>query len=173
LVLFSAPGPKKNPMNLLTRKVDYALLILSYLHQRPEGGSAREIAAGFGGLSRAFAANILKELCQKGFVASHRGVKGGYVLSRSAEEISLLELMESLDDVVHLTECSKTNVAAIDECSLLSVCPMRGSMRLVHQRIREVLGAVTLAELLRPVCRSDEEPIGLGLLPLERQLAVR
>jgi hypothetical protein len=46
-------------------------------------------------------------------------------------------------------------------------------MRLVHQRIREVLGAVTLAELLRPVCRSDEEPIGLGLLPLERQLAVR
>ena len=31
-------------MSLLSRKVDYALLILTYLHQRPEGGSAREIA---------------------------------------------------------------------------------------------------------------------------------
>src|SRR5260370_20172732 len=152
-------------MNLLTRKVDYGLLILSYLHQRPEGGSAREIAAGFGGLSRAFAANILKELCQRGFVASHRGVKGGYVLSRPAEEISLLELMESLDDAVYLTECSKTKVASIDECSLLRIWPMRGSMRLVHERIREVLGAVTLADLLRPALRKDEESIGLGFLP--------
>jgi Rrf2 family protein len=159
-------------MNLLTRKVDYALLILSYLHERPEGGCAREIAAAFGGLSRAFTANILKELCQKGYVVSHRGVKGGYILARPAEEISLLELMEDLDDVVHLTECSKTKVAAIDECSLLSICPMRGSMRLVHQRIREVLGAVTLAELFRPANPQDGEPIGLGFLPLERQLAL-
>src|ERR1700730_1031341 len=103
-------------MNLLTRKVDYALLILSYLHHRPEGGSAREIAAGFVGLSRAFAANILKELCQKGFVTSHRGVKGGYVLQRPADEINLLELMETLDDAVHLAECNKT--VGEDYCSL-------------------------------------------------------
>jgi Rrf2 family protein len=159
-------------MNLLTRKVDYALLILSYLHRRPEGGSAREIAAGFDGLSRAFAANILKELCQKGFVVSHRGVKGGYVLSRPAEEISLLELMERLDDMVHLAECNKSNTAAEDDCSLLNICPMRGSMSLVHQRIRDVLGNVTLAELFRPLGPSNGEPIGLGFLPLERQLAV-
>ena len=61
---------------LLSRKTDYALLILSHLSERPAGGSAREIADRFG-LSKAFLANILKELCQKGFVSSHRGVKGG------------------------------------------------------------------------------------------------
>src|SRR5207249_7549133 len=66
-------------MALLSRKVDYALLILSYLRHRPEGGCARAIADRFG-LSRAFVANILKALCQQGFVVSHRGVKGGYVL---------------------------------------------------------------------------------------------
>jgi Rrf2 family protein len=159
-------------MNLLTRKVDYALLILSYLHQRPEGGSAREIAAGFVGLSRAFAANILKELCQKGFVASHRGVKGGYALARPAEEISLLDLMESLDDMVHLAECNKSQAAPEDDCVLLNICPMRGSIGLVHRRIREVLGNVTLADLFRPASRCPEQPIGLGFLPLERQLAV-
>jgi Rrf2 family cysteine metabolism transcriptional repressor len=158
-------------MNLLTRKVDYALLILSYLNQRREGGSAREIAAGFDGLSRAFVANILKELCQREFVVSHRGVKGGYVLSRPAEEISLLELMEGLDDAVHLTECSKSNVPAVDECSLMSICPMRSSMALVHKRIREVLANVTLAELFRPASGSESLPIGLGFLPLERSLA--
>ena len=54
-------------MTLLSRKADYALLILSYLSEKAVGGTARAIAEQFG-LSRAFVANILKELCQKGFV---------------------------------------------------------------------------------------------------------
>ena len=70
-------------MTLLSRKADYALLILSHLHRRPEGATARAIADKFE-LSRAFVANILKELCNKGFVVSHRGVKGGYSLGRDA-----------------------------------------------------------------------------------------
>ena len=58
-------------MTLLSRKADYALLILSYLHQKT--GTARAIAEKHG-LSQSFVANILKELCHRGFVAGHRGV---------------------------------------------------------------------------------------------------
>ena len=32
-------------MTLLSRKADYALLILSFLHRKPQGGNARAIAA--------------------------------------------------------------------------------------------------------------------------------
>ena len=81
-------------MTLLSRKADYALLILSYLHTQ-ETGNAREIAAKFG-LSRAFVANILKELGHKGFVTSTRGVKGGYVLQRASATITLAELLEAV-----------------------------------------------------------------------------
>src|SRR6516164_7849590 len=66
-------------MALLNRKVDYSLLILSYLHEHPAGGCARVLAERFD-LSRAFVANILKRLCRKGLVGSTRGIKGGYVL---------------------------------------------------------------------------------------------
>ena len=45
-------------MTLMTRKVDYALLILSYLDRKVEGGCAREIASRYG-LSKGFVANIL------------------------------------------------------------------------------------------------------------------
>ena len=93
-------------MTLLSRKVDYALLILSYLHQHAGGGSAREIAARFG-LSQAFVANILKRLCATGFLASHRGVKGGYVLARAVHDVRLTEVMDALEDRVHLTECTR------------------------------------------------------------------
>src|SRR5437764_1048999 len=105
-------------MSLMNRKVDFALLIFAYLDQRRAGGCAREIAEGFG-LNRGFVANILKELCRKGYVASHRGVKGGYVLRRPLEEVSLAELMDALDEGFHLAECTQS--PSTGQCSLLAV----------------------------------------------------
>ncbi|MBY0457685.1 MAG: Rrf2 family transcriptional regulator, partial [Gemmataceae bacterium] len=84
-------------MTLLSRKADYALLVLSYLYQHKAGGTAKAAADQFG-LSRPFVANILKELCGKGFVTSHRGVKGGYTLARDAAAVTLAELLESMED---------------------------------------------------------------------------
>ena|SRR5436309_6113194 len=149
-------------MALLTRKVDYAILVLSHLHQNPEGGCAREIAARFG-LSRAFVANILKELCHKGYVASHRGVKGGYVLQRSADRVTLADFIEVMDDPFHLTVC--TDATDGDACVVSARCPVRAPLAAIHHRIREVLRAVTLADLFsgaRPV-GTVEELVTLGV----------
>ena len=131
-------------MTLLNRKVDYALLILCYLHHTPEGGCARAIAARFG-LSRAFVANILKDLCHKGFVASHRGVKGGYVLQNAAANITLADLMDALDDTVRLAECNQPHPEEC--CSLAAICPIRSPIAEVNRRIRATLEQVTLAEI--------------------------
>jgi Rrf2 family transcriptional regulator, cysteine metabolism repressor len=148
-------------MTLMSRKVDYALLILSFLDQKREGGCAREIADRFG-LSKGFVANILKSLCQEGFVASHRGVKGGYVLLRPAEEVSLAELMEALDDSFHLAECTRTPESEL--CTLSAVCPVRGAIADVHHRIREMLRGVTLAEIIRPRGETGATVLGLELM---------
>lgn len=137
-------------MTLLSRKTDYALLILSYLHQKAEGGCARQIADRYG-LSRAFVANILKELCQNGFVASHRGVKGGYVLQRPLEQVTLAELLEALEDRFHLASCTgRHDPVENDGCSLEPVCPIKGPMGEVHARVMEVFRRVNLADLLQP-----------------------
>jgi Rrf2 family protein len=149
-------------MALLTRKVDYAILVLSHLHQRPEGGCAREIAARFA-LSRAFVANILKELCHKGYVASHRGVKGGYVLQPAADRVNLADFIEAMDDPFHLTVC--TEVTAGDGCTISAHCPVRAPLAEIHHRIREVLRTVTLADLFNrtgPV-GTVEELVTLGV----------
>jgi Rrf2 family protein len=144
-------------MALLNRKVDYALLILSYLHHTPEGGCARAIATRFG-LSRPFVANILKMLCQKGFVASHRGMKGGYLLRDEASGRTLADLMDCLGDTFHLAECNR---ATPDECcSLFAACPVKGSVAEVHRRVREVLTQVTLGEMFAPV--PEEERLEIG-----------
>ena len=42
------PPEKEGELTLLSRKADYALLILSYLNDKPGGGTARAIADKFG-----------------------------------------------------------------------------------------------------------------------------
>jgi Rrf2 family protein len=149
-------------MALLTRKVDYAILVLSHLHQNAEGGCAREIAARFG-LSRAFVANILKELCHKGYVASHRGVKGGYVLQHSADRVNLADFIEAMDDPFHLTVCTEPTEG--DGCTISAHCPVRAPLAAIHHRIREVLRTVTLADLFTKTAPvgTVEELVTLGV----------
>jgi Rrf2 family protein len=151
-------------MALLNRKVDYAILVLSYLHHHVEGGCARTIADRFG-LSRAFVANILKELCHKGFVASHRGAQGGYVMLRPAEAINFADFIEAMDDSFRLAECNQG--IPDDGCSLFAACPVKGPIGEIHTRIRQVLSNVTLADLFRPTDR----PAELLTLPIRAALA--
>lgn len=132
-------------MTLLSRKADYALLILSFLHDRP--GTARAVADRFG-ISRSFVANILKELCHHGFVASHRGVNGGYDLARPAHTITLAELLETIEDGVRLTICNPgPHAHDHDGCSIANVCTLKGPIAEVHHKLLEVLRGVTLGEL--------------------------
>lgn len=142
-------------MALLSRKVDYALLILSYLHHRPEGGCAREIAERFH-LKPAFAANVLKLLCRSGLVIGHRGVHGGYVLARPAEQIVLCDLLDLLGEPFHLADCN-----APPGCCREQTCPVRGAIAELDERIRSVLNGVTLADLCR--VRPGEESVRFGL----------
>ncbi|HET6575107.1 MAG TPA: Rrf2 family transcriptional regulator [Fimbriiglobus sp.] len=149
-------------MTLLSRKADYAMLIVSYLHHKPEGGNARTIAERFG-LSRPFVANILKELCHRGYVVSHRGVKGGYALKESARAVTLADFLASIDEGFRLTLCNHT-ADPTDVCSLEASCPVRGPLSDIHRRIVDVLRGVTLADVVAPPPVSPAP--AAGLLPL-------
>lgn len=149
-------------MTLLSRKADYALLILSYLYQNKTGGTARAIAEQFD-LSRAFVANILKELCNKKLITSHRGVKGGYALARDASTISLAELLEAVEEGFRLAVCNHASEARTeDACSHASACTVKGPMAEVHARLVGVLRGVTLVELFDPKAK----PSTLHALPV-------
>ncbi|NBS90566.1 Rrf2 family transcriptional regulator [bacterium] len=137
-------------MSFFSRKMDYALLVLSHLHGNPDGSSAREISAKFS-ISRPFLANIMKTLCHHGYLSSHRGVHGGYVLIRKPKDIALADIMQSLDEPFHLTDCSKD--IEKQTCSARTFCPIRTGMSGVHDRIRTILKDVTLAEILDPTIR--------------------
>ena len=130
-------------MILANRKVDYGLLLLFHLMHHPEGASARSLASSYR-LSRPFVANILKELCQAGFVESQRGVRGGYRLAKPPKDITLDQLVAVLDGPFQLMGCAEGKPAP---CAVGDACPLRNPLQAVHERIRATLAEVSLEDL--------------------------
>lgn len=149
-------------MTFLSRKADYALLILSHLSQNVAGASARGIAEQFD-LSRPFVANILKELHHAGLVSSSRGVNGGYGLKPTALDVTFADLLEAIHEGFRLTVCSDGASDDAEPCSLAATCPVKNPLAGIHRRIAAVLSGVTLRDLLTPAAVS---PAGLPLIPL-------
>jgi Rrf2 family transcriptional regulator, cysteine metabolism repressor len=115
-------------------------------------------------LSRPFVANILKELCHKGFVTSHPGVKGGYALHPTASTVTLASLLDAIDERFRLTVCSDHGHGAGEPCAVERGCPVKNPLADIHRRIIGVLDGVTLGDLFGPTARPG--PPLLELLPL-------
>lgn len=136
----------------LTKKTDYALIAMSRLAANPEAVfSAREIAQDFH-VPLPLLMNVLKKLCASGLVRSVRGARGGYSLARPAAEVTLADLIVALEGPMKLAQCSS---AKGDDgngqphgCRLGEKCPIQGPLQRVHERLRDFLENVTLAEIV-------------------------
>jgi Rrf2 family cysteine metabolism transcriptional repressor len=80
---------------------------------------------------------ILAGLKQSGFVDSRRGAEGGYLLARSAESITIGEVLRAIENVKAQPRASK----AAD--------PFSDVWRKVDQAISDVLDQTTFGELAR------------------------
>src|SRR5262249_26298454 len=85
----------------LTRATGYALQALVFLAR---GGGGRPVAshdiAAAHGIPEQFLAKVLKPLVSAGVLRSVKGPNGGYRLARPAREITLLEVVESVEGPV-------------------------------------------------------------------------
>lgn len=131
----------------MTRLTDYGIVLLTRMARTGTGTvhNARDLA-GAVGLPLPTVNKILKTLTRKGLLESHRGVKGGYGLARSAEEISILEVIDATEGPVAITDCSSEG----EGCEHEEMCPLDGSWRRINDVIRRALEGITLAEMARP-----------------------
>ena len=83
----------------MTRLTDYGIVLLTRMARLESTAvhNARDLA-GAARLPLPTVNKVLKTLTRKGFLTSHRGVKGGYRLARAAEEISVLDVVTATDD---------------------------------------------------------------------------
>jgi Rrf2 family protein len=56
--------------------------------------------------TREYLAKILKELSQKGFLRSYKGVNGGYKLAKPRDQISYLDILVAMQGPFAISSCN-------------------------------------------------------------------
>ena len=82
---------------LLTKKSEYALLSLIAIAKSDEPKNVDELSKELN-ISKSFLAKIMQNLAKQNLVVSHRGVNGGFALSKSWETITILEIVVAAED---------------------------------------------------------------------------
>jgi len=138
----------------VSQKCLYALRAIFELAKRREDGPTKiaDVAAAQA-IPQRFLESILSQLKQAGFVESHRGSNAGYVLIRSADDITVGEIIEFVEGPIGPTACiiGKSNV---NEWPLRSQCIFMGMWEEIHNVISEVYSRTTIGDLVR---REDEQ----------------
>jgi len=111
-----------------------------------EAGPARcaEIA-GRQEVSGQYLSQLFLKLKRANLVQSVRGPGGGYILARSADEISAGDVLRAVDETLEPVYCVDENPQAT--CPRVDGCPTHWLWGKLAEAISSVLDSVTLAEL--------------------------
>ena len=87
------------------------------------------------------------QLRRGGLVESTRGVHGGYTLTRSPEQISVLDVITVVEGEVSPVECVSHDYVS-GSCPREGECASRGLWQKLKRSIDAVLSQTTIAELV-------------------------
>jgi Rrf2 family protein len=129
----------------LTVKSDYAIRALAELAARAQAGTpmtAEELAEAQH-IPRRFLLGIMSELRRDGLVVSHRGVHGGYLLGQPPGDITLADIIRSVEGpLAQIGDDRPGEITYFGAAAVLADVWVA-----VRASLRSVLEEVTLANL--------------------------
>ena len=131
----------------ISRKADYAIRALIYvaaLNGR-RTCSINEIAENEK-IPREYLAKILKELTQKGFLISYKGVNGGYKIARDRSTISFLDILEATQGPFVLSSCNQ-DYPDDQGCKGKEDCASFGFWDDLHKKLKGIMAEMNLGKI--------------------------
>jgi len=143
----------------ISRLADYASLLLAHLVTCTDEPvhTARDLADQCR-LPYPTVSKILKVLVRGGLLVSQRGIKGGYRLARSPEQITIAQIIEAVEGPIAITECS---VHVNGACELESCCEVRSNWLRINELIVTALESITLVDLAK-TCTPQSPLVRIG-----------
>jgi len=131
----------------LSKKSEYGLRALLDLAAHSDQGAVRlKDLADRNNIPIKFLEQIFLALRNAGVVRSQVGARGGYMLSRSSEEITLGEVIRTLDGTIAPVGCVSKIAYEPCTCPDERTCPLRAAMNQVRDAIVAVVDYTSLAD---------------------------
>lgn len=140
----------------LSKKTEYALLAVKYIALHTQNNSysnmsesacitAKEISVSYN-IPFDLLCKILQRLAKRKVIVSFQGVKGGYSLARNPKDITLRDIISSIEKT-EITDCMKDNGSAID-CARFDCCQIRNPLSKIQDEINKVFNSTTVFQIL-------------------------
>jgi len=132
----------------MTRLTDYGIMLLTLFARDSKHPmkSARDLSQE-GKLPLPTVSKILKLLARHGLLEAHRGVRGGFTLSRKPDAITMAEVIGALEGPIGVTDCC----APRSDCGIEKSCIVKSNWMKINKVVLEALGRITLAEMTHPI----------------------
>ncbi|MGI6647685.1 MAG: RrF2 family transcriptional regulator [Bacillota bacterium] len=130
-------------MEIIRRNTDYAIRALVHLAiNLGQVVSAGEIAASQE-VPIDFLQKILQKFVRQGLVQSHRGIQGGFSLSRDPSQVTVLEIVEIMQGKLVMNRC----FLGKDGCPRAPKCALKQNWLDLEQQLVDSLAGITLQDL--------------------------
>lgn len=129
----------------VSRKFEYGLHAVTYLAEKGEEMvvTVKEMASDIG-FSQVFLAKAMQSLKKAGIAKSVQGVKGGYMLGRAPETITVADIGMAIEGAPHMMRCAKGD----HTCEIESSCLHKSYMLELQARMYRLFDETTIAMLL-------------------------
>ena len=107
------------------------------------------------GISVAYLEQLLNKLRHEGLLESIRGPKGGYVLSKDRDSITVGDIVKTLEGPIQPAHCIATKDGLRDACKKSKGCVPKLVWLKLAKAVGECLDSITLGELCSEVRKGD------------------
>ena len=131
----------------LSKKVEYGLIAIRHIATRTNGDivTAKEIADRYQ-IPYELLAKVLQKLSRAGLITSTQGVRGGYTLTKSPNEISVSMIIHAIEGAtMAITQCIADGP---DSCDVFRVCTIKSPLTKVQANIETAFNNMTLAQIV-------------------------
>lgn len=136
-----------------SQRFSYGLHALAYVATKPAGEltTLPELAEWmltiWPSASDTYLSNVVQRLARGRLLRSHRGISGGYSLGRSAEKITVRDIVELLEGI----ETAHCGLSLDDECPVMGRCTIQRKMAKLEEGFLQSLAQLTIAELSKDI----------------------
>ncbi len=146
---------------MFSTKAEYGVRVMAHLAKADgERPISLGVIADAEGLPLAYLEHLVQRLRRAELVESRRGARGGYTLARPAGEISMADVVRSLEGEIAPIECISSDPDGQLVCARegSEPCPTKFLWTRVQGSIVRTLNEMTLADLIRqPRTRKNSE----------------